>query len=112
MDKDDYFLRHYSDIDSKNHKRFELSKGTPYTLTEAFRINQLALESPDRSKSATFWKDIEFKGLLPGRTCESLRNFLKVQLKYGIMEYYKEHVQSVKYSHYFDKILKVKPVPA
>jgi hypothetical protein len=47
--------------------------------------------------------------LLPERTGDSMRNFLKVQLKMGLLEYYKEHVGSSKYAHAFNTILRVKP---
>jgi hypothetical protein len=49
-------------------------------------------------------------GIIPERTGDSLRNFLKVSLKFGLMEFYKEHVAISKYSHAFQNILKVKPM--
>jgi hypothetical protein len=39
-----------------------------------------------------------------------MRNFLKVSLKTGLLDYYREHVAISKYSHAFATILKVKPV--
>jgi hypothetical protein len=42
LDKDDYFLRNYQDIENKKNKRFVLSRGCPYTLTEAFKVNEIA----------------------------------------------------------------------
>ena len=39
-----------------------------------------------------------------------MRNFLKVQLKMGLVEYYKEHIGSSKYAHAFNAILRVKNV--
>lgn len=92
LDKEDYFLRCYSDINNKKNKRFALSKGCAYTLTEAFKINEIAQANKARSQSSSFWKEIEFKGLIPERTMDSMRNFLKTSLKFGLIEYYKEHV--------------------
>jgi len=40
---------------------------------------------------------------------DSMRNFLKTQLKFGLIEYYKEHVATQKYAHAFNAILKAKP---
>lgn len=37
-----------------------------------------------------------------------MRNFLKTKLKFGLMEYYREHVSLQKYSHAFSQILQVK----
>ena len=37
-----------------------------------------------------------------------MRNFLKVNLKYGLLQFYKENVANCKYSHAFQTILKVK----
>ena len=68
-------------MDNKKNKRFQLGAKTAYTLTEAFKIYEIAQKYSDRSKSATFWKEIEQKGFMPERTGDSLRNFLKVQLK-------------------------------
>lgn len=48
-------------------------------------------------------------GIIPERTGDSMRNFLKVSLKKGLLEFYKEHVATSKYSHAFQTILKVKP---
>ena len=111
LDKDDYYYKTFSDLEGKKNKRFELAKGCAYTLTEAFKINELAHKNPQKSKSATFWKEIEMQGgVIPERTGDSLRNFLKVSLKFGLMEFYKEHVAISKYSHAFQNILKVKPI--
>ena len=77
MDKDDYYLRSYNDITNKKQKRFSLNKGCAYTLTEAFKINEIAQANKSRCQSAAFWKEIEFKGLIPKRSMDSLRNFLK-----------------------------------
>jgi len=102
LDKDEYHYKTFSDLESKRSKRFELSKGSTYTLTEAFKIWELTLQNPQRSKGATFWKEIELKGgIIPERTGDSLRNFLKTSLKYGLMSFYKEHVGILKYSHAF-----------
>ena len=65
LDKDDYHWKHFSDAENKKHKRFELHIKTPYTLTEAFKISQLAQENKDRSKGATFWKEVELKQVIP-----------------------------------------------
>lgn len=110
LDKDDYYYRTYSDLESRKNKRFEISKGCSYTLTEAFKINEIAQKNPLKSKSATFWKEIEMKGgIVPERTGDSMRNFLKVNLKYGLLQFYKENVADCKYSHAFQTILKAKP---
>ena len=77
LDKDDYFLRAYADIDNKKNKRFTLSKTCNYTLTEAFKINEIAKANKSRCQSAVFWKEIEFKGFIPERSMDSLRNFFK-----------------------------------
>ena len=65
LDKDDFFWKHFSDMEHKGNKKFELPNKCLYTLTEAFKINELSLKNKDRSKGATFWKEIEFKGLSP-----------------------------------------------
>jgi hypothetical protein len=111
LDKDDYYYRTFSDLESKKNKRFELNNHCSYTLTEAFKITELAHKNPQKSKSATFWKEIEMRGgIIPERTGDSMRNFLKVSLKLGLLEFYKEHVGTCKYSHAFSTILKVKPM--
>lgn len=96
MDKDDYFLRSNQDINNNKNKRFALSKYTAYTLTEAFKVYEIAQANKARCQSANFWKEIEFKGLIPERTMDSMRNFFKTQLKFGLVEYYKEHVSTHK----------------
>ena len=58
LDKDDFYYKSFSG-DLKNHKVFHLDKGWPYTLTEAFKISELSTKHPQRSKGATFWKEIE-----------------------------------------------------
>ena len=111
LDKDDYYYRTFSDLESKKNKRFELNNHCSYTLTEAFKITELAHKNPQKSKSATFWKEIEMRGgIIPERTGDSMRNFLKVSLKLGLLEFYKDHVGTCKYSHAFSTILKVKPM--
>ena len=101
-------MRHYSDLEGHKNKRYQLGPKLQYTLTEAFKVNELAQAHKDRSKGATFWKEIEFKGLIPGRTGDSMRNFLKVSLKMGLLEYYREYVAKAKYSHQFNSMLKAK----
>jgi hypothetical protein len=46
LDKDEYYYRTYCDLESRKSKRFELHKGCAYTLTEAFKINELAIANP------------------------------------------------------------------
>jgi hypothetical protein len=46
LDKDDYYYKTFSDLEGKKSKRFELAKGCSYTLTEAFKINELSLKNP------------------------------------------------------------------
>lgn len=92
LDKDDYFLRSYQDLSNKKNKRFALARGCAYTLTEAFKVNEIAQANKARCQSANFWKEVEFKGVIPERTMDSMRNFLKTALKFGLVEYYKEHV--------------------
>jgi hypothetical protein len=60
--------------------------------------------------SATYWKEIEDKQLLPDRKAESMRNFLKVSLKYGLKVYMQTNIEksAVKYAHNFANIPKVK----
>jgi hypothetical protein len=41
-----------------------------------------------------------------------MRNFFKVSLKLGLLEYYKEHVSTQKYAHAFQNILRAKPAIA
>lgn len=108
LDKDDYHYKTMSPEEFKTLKKFELGGNWPYTLTEAFRINEIYKKNESRAKGATFWREIEFKGLIPHRTGDSMRNFLKVQLKFGLMHYYREHVSTQKYSHAFKHILQVK----
>ena len=109
LDKDDYFFRTHQDINNNNNKRFTLNWGCAYTLTEAFKINEISQANKGRCTSANFWKEIEFKGLIPERTMDSLRNFFKVNLKLGLVEYYKKHVSTQKYAHAFQNILRAKP---
>lgn len=71
-------------------------------------MNELAKKDKERSKGATYWKEIEFKGFIPERTGDSMRNHLKVQLKFGLIDYYKEHVTVNKYAHAFAQILTAK----
>ncbi len=40
-----------------------------------------------------------------------MRNFLKVSLKMGLLEYYREYVAKAKYSHQFNSMLKAKDQP-
>lgn len=87
MSKDDYFLIYYNE--EKKNKKLSLPNKCGYTITEAIKIFQLACDSKDRGKSATFWKEIEDKGLIPERRAESMRNFLKTSLKYGLEPYFK-----------------------
>ena len=108
LDKDDYHYKTMSPEEFKTLKKFELGGNWPYTLTEAFKINEIYKKNESRAKGATFWREIEFKGLIPHRTGDSMRNFLKVQLKFGLMHYYREHVSTQKYSHAFKHILQVK----
>jgi hypothetical protein len=37
-----------------------------------------------------------------------MRNFLKTQLKFGLAEYFKQHLGKLKYAHAFQHILTVK----
>ena len=62
MDKDDYFLRSNQDINNNKNKRFALQKHSAYTLTEAFKVYEIAQANKARCQSANFWKEIEFKG--------------------------------------------------
>ena len=76
----------------KNLKKFEIGVGWPYTLTEAFKINEIYKQNESRAKGATFWREIEFAHILPHRTGDSMRNFLKTKLKLGLINYYRAHV--------------------
>lgn len=88
-----------------------MNKNCAYTLTEAFKIHELALKNPGKAKSVTFWKEIEMKGsIIPERTSDSIRNFLRNSLKYGLLTYFKEYVTISKYSHDSTTILKAKPI--
>lgn len=42
LDKDDFYYRTYSDLESNKSKHFEMFKMCAYTLTEAFKINEIA----------------------------------------------------------------------
>jgi hypothetical protein len=101
LDSDDYLYKTFKVDDGvRNHKTFQLDKGWPYTLTEAIKIDELARLHPQRSKGATFWKEIEEQGwLIPQRTCESMRNFLKTQLKFGLQDFFKHQLGKLKFSH-------------
>ncbi len=59
----------------------------------------------NRGKSAEFWKDVERRGLIPQRTGDSMRNFLKTRLNLGLerfLEYALE--EGIRFSHAFDNI--------
>ena len=58
-----------------------------YTITEAIKVFQIALQNKTKSKSATFWMEIERNQTLPRRTADSLRNFWKTVEKKGLENY-------------------------
>ncbi|CDW88076.1 UNKNOWN [Stylonychia lemnae] len=103
---------HLFAVNSENElkiKRLELHKSQNYTITEAIKIYEIASskENKHRSQSAAFWKEVSEKGIIPGRTGESMRNFLKKSLKLGLEAYLKGVIaDSAKYSHFFFEIPK------
>ncbi len=39
LDKDDYFLRNYNELDTRKNRSFDIGGKHPYTITEALKIN-------------------------------------------------------------------------
>lgn len=81
-----------------------------YTITEAMKIFSIALQKQNKtkSKSASFWLDVERQQTLPKRSADSLRNFWKTVEKKGLENYMRGALEdNVWYCHAFCKIPKV-----
>ena len=81
-----------------------------YTITEAIKVFQIALqkENKTKSKSASFWIEVERNQTLPKRTADSLRNFWKTVEKNGLENYMRNALEkNTWYCHAFCKIPKV-----
>lgn len=84
-----------------------------YTITEAIKVFQIALtkEGKTKSKSASFWLQVERSQILPKRTADSLRNFWKTVEKSGLENYMRQALETnTWYCHAFCKIPKVKMI--
>ena len=81
-----------------------------YTITEAIKVFSIALQKENRtkSKSASFWLEVERNQTLPKRTADSLRNFWKTVEKKGLENYMRQALETnTWYCHAFCKIPKV-----
>ena len=63
-----------------------------YTITEAIKIFDLAINNVAQARGATFWKKVEDEYLLPNRTSESMRSFWKQSANNGLEDYLREAI--------------------
>lgn len=83
--------------DEKRHKQYSLQQKTSYTITEALKIYE---HYNEKNTSAGYWKKKQEEGIVPSRTCDSMREFVKKQIRYGIKDYLAFHIEKIKYSHF------------
>ena len=78
---------------------------------EAIKIDDLT-NNTNRGKSAkgaSFWKDIESSGVIPCRTAESMRQFLKTRLNLGLQRFLSYAVENnISYCHNYPDLPKLK----
>lgn len=63
-----------------------MAKMHKYTIMEAIKIQEICElgKKNNQGMSASFWQNVERKGSIPSRTGDSMRNFLKTKLNYGL----------------------------
>jgi hypothetical protein len=80
--------------DSKGGLTLLLKNHTPYTITEAIKIFDLALNNKTQARGASFWKKIEDDQIIPKRTSESMRSFWKQHSNQGLEIYLKHAIEN------------------
>lgn len=107
LDPIDYFA-FTNNHDKAKKLTFGVKSNVRYTIREAVKVFEIALKNKSKSKSASFWMEIERKQILPQRSADSLRNFWKTVERRGLENYMKEAFESnTWYCHAFCKIPKV-----
>lgn len=93
--KEDYVMK-TNFPSEKDIKKLQVANRSHYTITEALKIWKLYEKARDRNRgqSSSFWQEVEDKGLLMTRSCDSMRNFLKTKLNYGIEPYIKWAIEN------------------
>ncbi len=66
-------------------------------MTEAVKI---AEHYDQKNTSASYWKKKEEEGIVPHRTCDSMRNFVKTQIKFGAKPFIDHNMQNIRFSHF------------
>jgi tRNA U34 2-thiouridine synthase MnmA/TrmU len=103
----DYFS--FSNTHEKSKRiSFGSKSNVKYTIREAVKVFEIALQNKSKSKSACFWMEIERRQILPKRSADSLRNFWKTVERKGLENYMKDALEgNTWYCHAFCKIPKV-----
>ena len=97
LESRDYLIKRKEQIDEstkKKMKSFVLNPKTPYTLTECIKIDEL-----NANTGATYWQKMEKEGHVPNRTCDSMRNLIKVTMKPNVESYYLSQQKVIRFSH-------------
>jgi len=83
---------------------------TPFTLTEAIKVFEIAVANVERSGGATFWREIEKKThIISNRSAESLRGFWKKHSEQGLEDFIRKALENnLRFSHMIKNIPEIK----
>jgi hypothetical protein len=84
---------------SCKNKSISFNPRQAYTIAEAIKIQRLAeTDGKGRCRGATYWKEVEQNKRIPNRSAESMRNFYKKELKFGLEPFLKTYLKEYKYN--------------